>query len=89
MALGASLGRVQRDVLFSTLRLALAGVALGTAASLGASRLIASLLYGTSPWDAATYACMVVTLLMVATISGYLPARRASRIDPMVALRNN
>ena len=89
MALGASLGRVQRDVLFSTLRLALAGVALGTAASLGASRLIASLLYGTSPWDAATYACMVFTLLMVATISGYLPARRASRIDPMVALRNN
>jgi predicted permease len=89
MALGAPRGRVQRGVLFSTLRLALAGILLGTVASLGAARLIASLLFATSPWDIATYSVMTLTLIVVAAISGLLPARRASRVDPMVALRNN
>lgn len=89
MALGASCGRVQRDVLGSTLRLAVSGVAIGTAASAAATRLIASLLFGTSPWDAVSYAGVFVLLLGVATLSGYLPARRASRIDPMEALRSN
>jgi predicted permease len=89
MALGATMGRVQRQVLGGTLRLALAGIALGAVASLAAARLIASLLFATSPWDLATYAVMAVTLLAVAAIAGYLPARRASRIHPMVALRSN
>jgi hypothetical protein len=88
MALGASAGLVQRQVLGGTLRLAGIGVALGTVASLIAARLIAALLFGTSPWDAATYAAMVVGLMFVAAVSGYLPARRASRISPMVALRS-
>ena len=87
MALGATTDRVQKDVLWNTLRLALWGVALGTGASLLGARLIASLLFGTSPWDLPTYAGMVVVLFGVAALSGYIPARRASRINPMVALR--
>jgi predicted permease len=89
MALGASSGRVQRDVLGNTLRLALSGVAAGTVASAVAARLIASLLFGTSPWDATSYASMILLLLAVTILSGYLPARRASRIDPIQALRSN
>ena len=89
MALGASAGLVQRQVLTGTLRLALIGIALGAIASLAAAKLIASLLYATSPWDVATYLAMAVALLAVAAVSGYLPARRASRINPMVALRAN
>ena len=89
MALGASSGRVQRDVLGNTLRLAVSGVAFGAAASAGVGRLIASLLFGTSPWDPISYAGVIVLLVAVAAVSGYLPARRASRIDPMEALRSN
>ena len=89
MALGASMSRVRREVLFSTLRLALAGVALGTVASFTAGHLITTLLFATSPWDPVTYVWMVLALLAVALTAGYLPARRASRIDPMVALRSN
>lgn len=89
MALGASTSRVRRGVLFGTLRLAVAGIAVGSMASIASARLIASLLFGTSPWDAATYAAMAVGLVGVALLSGYLPALRASRIDPMTALRSD
>ncbi len=88
MALGATAGRVLRDVLGRTLRLTLGGVFLGTLASLAVARLIASLLYSTSPWDARTFLAMVLAVLAVALISGYFPARRASRVSPMRALRN-
>ncbi len=89
MALGASAGRVQRDVMSGTLQLAMFGILLGIAGSLGVSRLIASLLFATSPLDAWTYLAMPVGLLAVAALSGYLPAWRASRVNPMVALRND
>jgi putative ABC transport system permease protein len=89
MALGASRGRVQRTVLWRTLRLALLGVAAGSVVAFLAARAIASLLYGTQPTDLLTYTGMIVLLLAVAAVAGYLPARRASRIDPMVALRTN
>ena len=89
MALGASAGIVQRHVLAGTLRLALIGVVLGAAASIAGARLIASLLFETSPWDAMTYISMAIALLSVAALSGYIPAFRASRINPMVALRAN
>jgi predicted permease len=89
MALGASAELVQRQVLAGTLRLAVFGIVLGTAASFAAARLIASLLFDTSPWDAWTYIGTVAALLAVAVVSGFLPARRASRINPLVALRAN
>ena len=89
MALGANHGRVQRAVLGRTLLLVSTGLAAGSLASIAAGRLIASLLFGTEPTDALTYAGMVLVLLAVALAAGYLPARRASRIDPMVALRSN
>src|ERR1700728_2001506 len=88
MALGASAGRVRRGVILNTLRLALSGILVGTAASVASARLIASLLFATSPWDVTTYAGVMLSLIAVALISGYLPARRASGIDPMAALRN-
>jgi carbon starvation protein CstA len=63
MALGSTMGRVQRDVIGKTLRMAAAGIALGTMALLAVARLIASLLFATSPWDTTTYARMVLALL--------------------------
>jgi predicted permease len=89
MALGATQRTVQFGVIWTTLQLALIGIAIGTVASLGASRLIASLLFGTTPTDPITFAGMVVVLGAIALLAGYIPARRASRINPMVALRNN
>jgi predicted permease len=88
MALGASRGRVQRAVLWQTLVLALGGIAVGTVASFAVSKEIASLLFGTQATDPMTYVGMVVLLMTVALVAGYLPARRASRIDPLVALRS-
>ena len=89
MALGATAARVELSVLTNTLRLALAGMAIGALASLGVAKGIASVLFGTQPTDPATFAAMIVLLGAVALVAGYLPARRASRINPMVALRNN
>jgi ABC-type antimicrobial peptide transport system permease subunit len=89
MALGATQARVQLAVIANTLRLAVIGIAVGTVASFAISNLIASLLFGTPPTDRATFLSMILLLLMVALFAGYLPARRASRIDPMIALRNN
>jgi predicted permease len=89
MALGASQSLVQLDVIWKTLRLALIGVAVGMIASLALSRLIASLLFETAPSDPLTFVGMVSLLGAVALLAGYLPARRASKIDPMVALRTN
>jgi ABC-type antimicrobial peptide transport system permease subunit len=76
-------------VLNSTLRLALIGIVIGAVASLLVSKAIAALLYNTQPNDVATFAGMVLLIGVVAVLAGYLPARRASRINPMVALRNN
>jgi predicted permease len=89
MALGASQGRVQLAVIGKTLLLALIGIFAGTVASLAIADLIASLLYGTKATDGATFLSMTLLLLFVALLAGYIPARRASRIHPMIALRNN
>jgi putative ABC transport system permease protein len=87
MALGATQGRVLVGVLTKTLRLTLLGISLGIVGSFVVARLIASLLFGTTPTDLATFASMAALLCAIALMAGYVPARRASRIDPMVALR--
>ena len=89
MALGATAGHVRGRILTSTLRLALVGIVIGIGASLGGAKLIAALLFGTSPWDIVTYGSMALLLLIIAALSGYIPAFRASRINPTVALRTN
>jgi predicted permease len=89
MALGATQERVLFGVIWKTLRLAFIGISAGVVASLVVARLIASLLFGTAPNDPQTFAAMVVLLGAVALLAGYLPARRASRIDPIIALRTN
>jgi len=88
MALGATLARVQLDVIQRTFRLTAIGIAVGTLASFLTSRLIASLLFGTSASDPLTFALMILLLGAVSMLAGYIPARRASRINPMQALRN-
>ena len=87
MALGASSGLVRRGVLATTLRLALVGVALGTLGSFALSKWIESLLFGTTPTNPAVFSGVGLLLCAVALIAAYVPARRASRIEPLQALR--
>jgi len=87
MALGATQDTVVRDVLGQGLLLTAIGVGLGVAGALAAARLIASILYGVHPTDVTTFFVVSLVLACVALLASYLPARRASRVDPMVALR--
>jgi predicted permease len=87
MALGASATNLQSRILLRTLGLAALGLALGMAASRALTGTLESLLFGVSPGDPATFFGIGALLIVVAAIAGYFPARRASRIDPMVALR--
>jgi len=88
MALGATMAQVQRSVLGKTLRLALVGIATGAFVSLLVSRTITALLFSITPQDPITFTAMFVLIGSIALLAGYVPARRASRINPMVALRN-
>ena len=87
MAMGARREQVVHLVLGDGLRPALYGLTLGLAASIGAVRLIESMLYGTQPLDPAIFAAVAATLLAVAVLACLVPAWRASQIDPMQALR--
>jgi len=87
LALGATPASVQIRVLSRTMRLALVGVAVGVGASFAASRVIASLLFKTEPTDPTTFVGVLILLLTVAVLAGYVPALRATRIDPIIALR--
>jgi predicted permease len=89
MALGASERLVQQQVLLKTLRLALTGVAIGTLASFALTKWIESLLFATTPTDPAAFLGVILLLSAVALFAGYVPARRASRVDPMIALRTS
>jgi predicted permease len=87
MALGASATRLQIRILLNTLWLAALGLALGMPASLALTGLLQSLLFAVTPGDPATFIGIGALLIVVASLAGYFPARRASRIDPMAALR--
>ncbi len=87
MALGASQGQIVWDVLGFGARLAVAGMVIGVVGALLATRMVSSLLYGVRPTDAMTFVFVSLLLLAVALIASYLPARRATRVDPIIALR--
>lgn len=87
MALGAQTGNVLRLVLKEGLILVASGVLAGLILSVALTRLLASFLYGVSPLDATTFAAIPVVLALVALLASYLPARRAAKVDPMIALR--
>jgi putative ABC transport system permease protein len=87
VALGASRSDVLRMVLGEGMRIALIGVAIGLAAAFGLTRLITTLIYGVGTTDPITFASVAMLLSGVALFACYIPARRAMRVDPMVALR--
>jgi putative ABC transport system permease protein len=87
MALGAQPSQVLSMVLGGAIRLAGIGLVLGTVVALVASRALRSLLFGVSAVDSSMYALMILVLMSVALLASYVPARRATKVDPMVALR--
>jgi len=87
MALGADRQAIRRMVVWQGMRLALAGVVLGVGAAFGLTRLIASSLYGVKSWDPTAFIIVPVVLALVALLATWIPAVRASRLDPMKALR--
>jgi len=88
MALGAQRRDVLLDVLGQGGKMALLGIALGLAASFGLTRLMATMLFGVSASDPLTFAAVTLVLFAVALAACWIPARRAMRVDPMVALRH-
>jgi ABC-type antimicrobial peptide transport system permease subunit len=86
MALGAQRRDVLRLVMRESMLLVSVGIAIGIAIALAAGRLIASLLFGLEATDVATMLLAMAVMVAVSTIAGYLPARRAARVDPIVAL---
>lgn len=88
MALGAQVRDVTRLVMREVLLLVAVGAGIGLAAALATTHLVAALLFGLTPTDPLTIAVATLLLLAVAAIAGYLPARRAARVDPLVALRH-
>ncbi|MGH9312942.1 MAG: FtsX-like permease family protein [Vicinamibacterales bacterium] len=87
MALGADRGSVAGLVLRQGMRLTLAGVGIGLVTAYIASRFLSSLLYGVNPHDRLTFIAVPAVLCAVALLASYIPARRAMRVDPMLALR--
>ncbi|MGH9723376.1 MAG: FtsX-like permease family protein, partial [Bryobacteraceae bacterium] len=87
VALGARPGRVMWLVQRESLLLVAIGIAAGIPAAIASTRVISTFLFGMTPTDPATIALATAILLAVAALAGYIPARRASRIDPIVALR--
>ncbi len=87
MALGAGPHQVRRMVVIQGMQLALVGIILGIVSSLALARLMRSMLYGVKSWDPVTIVVVTILLSSVTLLAAYLPAKRASRVDPMVALR--
>jgi ABC-type antimicrobial peptide transport system permease subunit len=88
MALGAESKAVRRMFVWQGTRVALLGIVLGALAAVALTRNIQSLLFGVGRLDALTFAAMSAVMLAVALVASYIPARRASRVDPLVALRS-
>jgi putative ABC transport system permease protein len=89
MALGARAGEVRRHVLAQALRVASVGTAIGLAAAIPATRLFRSQLFGVSPLDPVTLVSVVIILAAASVAAAYVPARRATRVDPVIALRSD
>ncbi|MGH9625637.1 MAG: FtsX-like permease family protein, partial [Bryobacteraceae bacterium] len=87
MALGAQAADVRKLVIGQGMRVAIIGVLIGTGASFGLTRLIASMLFGVKAWDPTIFVCVPILLALIALLAVWLPARRAARIDPAIALR--
>jgi putative ABC transport system permease protein len=87
MAIGAQRGDVLKMVVGGGMKLAVIGVVLGVVGALGLARLVASMLFEVTPFDPTSYALTAAVLLAVSAIACYVPARRAMRVDPIVALR--
>jgi putative ABC transport system permease protein len=87
IALGAQTGDMRAMILGHTLKLTLAGVALGLAGAFVVARFLTSLVFGVGTYDAGTFLSVVLLLVVVALVASWIPARRAMRVDPMVALR--
>jgi putative ABC transport system permease protein len=87
VALGASSSDVLRMVLGEGMKITLVGVGIGLAAALGLTRLITKMIYGVGANDPITFAGVAILLISVALLACYIPARRAMRVDPMIALR--
>jgi putative ABC transport system permease protein len=87
LALGASTGAILRWLLGRGMRLTLIGVAAGLLGALAVGRLLRGLLFGVAPTDVVTYAGLTLLLAGVALLACYIPARRATKVDPLVALR--
>jgi putative ABC transport system permease protein len=87
LALGSEVTRVQRLVVWNGARLALTGLALGIPAAFALTRLLSGILYGVAPWDPTTFAATALVLGVVSLVASYVPARRVSRVDPIIAMR--
>ena len=87
MALGAGPDKVRKMIVLQGMKLALAGVFLGVAAAFGLTRLMANMIYGVKTWDPVVFVTVTILLCAVALFATYVPARRAARVSPIVALR--
>ena len=88
MAVGATSTNLLRLVIGDGIRVALIGVMIGLVGAVGLNRLVASLLFGVQPTDVPTLSVVAATITLVAILASWLPARRATKVDPLIALRS-